>query len=174
MARPYLLYYLLTRYALWHCSDGLAPANYLIPFPGLSFPHHFLLFLPLHPTCQCDLASEGFLGNVSQLEEYCKDKGFHAWFETSAKENKGIDEAARCLVAKVWGLLCGLWLAWPLSAWDWSLLPVTNPVTNPVTYWKNSLKMASHSNSQNSQEAWGNAITHPHAVPTLSLGMGWN
>jgi len=38
---------------------------------------------------------------VSQLEEYCKDKGFHAWFETSAKENKGIDEAARCLVAKV-------------------------------------------------------------------------
>lgn len=50
---------------------------------------------------KCDLASEGFLGNVNQLDEYCKDKGFHAWFETSAKENLGIDEAARCLVAKI-------------------------------------------------------------------------
>ena len=50
---------------------------------------------------QCDLASEGFLGNVSQLDDYCKEKGFAGWFETSAKENIGIDEAARCLVAKV-------------------------------------------------------------------------
>ncbi len=50
---------------------------------------------------QCDLASEGFLGNVNQLDDYCRDKNFHAWFETSAKENLGIDEAARCLVAKV-------------------------------------------------------------------------
>lgn len=50
---------------------------------------------------QCDLVSETFLGNVSQLDEYCRDKGFHAWFETSAKDNTGIDEAARCLVAKV-------------------------------------------------------------------------
>ncbi len=50
---------------------------------------------------QCDLASEGFLGNVNQLEEYCRDKNFHAWFETSAKENIGIDEAARSLVGKV-------------------------------------------------------------------------
>ena len=50
---------------------------------------------------QCDLASEGFLGNVNQLDEYCRDKSFHAWFETSAKDNIGIDEAARSLVAKV-------------------------------------------------------------------------
>lgn len=50
---------------------------------------------------QCDLSSEGFLGNVSQLDDYCRDKGFAAWFETSAKENIGIDEAARRLVAKV-------------------------------------------------------------------------
>ena len=50
---------------------------------------------------KCDLASEGFLGNVSQLDDYCKDKGFVGWFETSAKENIGIDEAARCLVAKI-------------------------------------------------------------------------
>ena len=65
-------------------------------------PHHY------HVTCyvmchcmQCDLASEGFLGNINQLDEYCREKGFHAWFETSAKENIGIEEAARSLVAKV-------------------------------------------------------------------------
>ena len=34
------------------------------------------------------------------MDEYCQDKGFHAWFKTSAKEDIGIDEAARCLVAK--------------------------------------------------------------------------
>ncbi|XP_003388475.1 PREDICTED: ras-related protein Rab-32-like [Amphimedon queenslandica] len=50
---------------------------------------------------KCDLASEGFLGNVGQLDDYCKEKGFAGWFETSAKENIGIDEAARCLVAKI-------------------------------------------------------------------------
>lgn len=50
---------------------------------------------------KCDLANEGFLGNINQLDDYCREKGFHAWFETSAKENVGIDEAARCLVAKI-------------------------------------------------------------------------
>ena len=38
---------------------------------------------------------------MSQLDDYCKEKGFAGWFETSAKENIGIDEAARYLVAKV-------------------------------------------------------------------------
>ncbi|XP_065898299.1 ras-related protein Rab-32-like [Dysidea avara] len=50
---------------------------------------------------KCDLSSEGFLGNVNQLDDYCRDKGFHSWFQTSAKENIGIDEAARSLVAKI-------------------------------------------------------------------------
>ena len=50
---------------------------------------------------QCDLPSVGFLGNENQLDKYCQDKGFHAWFKTSAKENIGIEEAARCLTAKV-------------------------------------------------------------------------
>ncbi|CAI8024000.1 Ras-related protein Rab-32 [Geodia barretti] len=50
---------------------------------------------------KCDLASEGFLGNINQLDDYCREKGFHAWFETSAKENIGIEEAARSLVAKI-------------------------------------------------------------------------
>ena len=35
------------------------------------------------------------------MDEYCKDKGFIGWFETSAKENINIDEAARFLVTAV-------------------------------------------------------------------------
>ena len=50
---------------------------------------------------QCHLASEGFLGNMSQLDDYCKEKGFAGWFETSAEKNIGIDEAGQCLVTKV-------------------------------------------------------------------------
>lgn len=81
MASPSQQSYWLTRYPLscdWSCDT---------------------LFTPCF--IQCDLASEGFLGNINQLDEYCREKGFHAWFETSAKENIGIDEAARSLVAKV-------------------------------------------------------------------------
>ena len=39
--------------------------------------------------------------NTQQMDEYCKDKGFVQWFETSAKENINIDEAARALVTRV-------------------------------------------------------------------------
>ena len=35
------------------------------------------------------------------MNEYCAEKGFAGWFETSAKENIGIDEAASFLVNKV-------------------------------------------------------------------------
>lgn len=35
------------------------------------------------------------------MDEFCKEKGFAAWFETSAKENINIEEAARALVEKV-------------------------------------------------------------------------
>ncbi len=41
------------------------------------------------------------MNNSVQMCEFCRDKGFTSWFETSAKENINIDEAARCLVAKV-------------------------------------------------------------------------
>ena len=37
------------------------------------------------------------------MNEYCAEKGFAGWFETSAKENIGIDEAASSLVSKVGG-----------------------------------------------------------------------
>lgn len=37
----------------------------------------------------------------SKMDEYCKEKGFAGWFETSAKENINIEEAAKFLVNKV-------------------------------------------------------------------------
>ena len=46
------------------------------------------------------------MNNAQQMDDYCKEKGFTAWFETSAKENVGIDEAARCLVTKVSTCTC--------------------------------------------------------------------
>jgi Ras-related protein Rab-32 len=35
------------------------------------------------------------------MNEFCQQQGFSAWFETSAKENINIDEAANFLVSKV-------------------------------------------------------------------------
>ncbi|GFN91050.1 ras-related protein rab-32 [Plakobranchus ocellatus] len=35
------------------------------------------------------------------MDDFCKEKGFIGWYETSAKENINIDEAARFLVTKI-------------------------------------------------------------------------
>jgi len=35
------------------------------------------------------------------MKDYCQQHGFDAWFETSAKENINIEEAARFLIARV-------------------------------------------------------------------------
>jgi ribosomal protein S27AE len=50
---------------------------------------------------QCDQQKEGLANNPSKMDEYCKERGFAAWFETSAKENINIEDAANCLVSKV-------------------------------------------------------------------------
>ena len=39
------------------------------------------------------------------MDEYCKEKGFAGWFETSAKDNINIDDAAKFLVGTVSWLL---------------------------------------------------------------------
>lgn len=41
------------------------------------------------------------MNNTTQIDEFCKEKGFVGWFETSAKENINIDDAARFLVTQV-------------------------------------------------------------------------
>ncbi|KAK6168260.1 hypothetical protein SNE40_022123 [Patella caerulea] len=50
---------------------------------------------------KCDQAKEGLVNNTAQMDEFCKEKGFIGWYETSAKENINIDEAARFLVTKI-------------------------------------------------------------------------
>lgn len=50
---------------------------------------------------KCDQQKEGLVNNSCKMDEYCKDKGFISWFETSAKENINIDEAARVLVGNI-------------------------------------------------------------------------
>lgn len=50
---------------------------------------------------KCDQQKEGIVNTPSKMDEYCQENGYHAWFETSAKDNINIDEAARSLVEKV-------------------------------------------------------------------------
>ncbi|KAK7485653.1 hypothetical protein BaRGS_00023102 [Batillaria attramentaria] len=50
---------------------------------------------------KCDQAKEGLVNNTAQMDEFCKEKGFIGWYETSAKENINIDEAARFLVTRI-------------------------------------------------------------------------
>jgi len=45
---------------------------------------------------KCDLAEEPL--DKEMMDKFCKEHGFIAWFETSAKENINIDEAGHCLV----------------------------------------------------------------------------
>lgn len=56
---------------------------------------------------QCDQQKEGIINSPAKMDEYCREKGFAGWFETSAKENINIEEAARSLVHKV-SLCCEL------------------------------------------------------------------
>ncbi|XP_022915166.1 ras-related protein Rab-32 isoform X1 [Onthophagus taurus] len=50
---------------------------------------------------KCDQPKEGLVASPSRMDDYCREKGFTAWFETSAKENINIDDAARALVSKI-------------------------------------------------------------------------
>ncbi|XP_034179841.2 RAS oncogene family member Rab32 isoform X1 [Osmia lignaria lignaria] len=50
---------------------------------------------------KCDQQKEGLVNSPTKMDEYCKEKNFAGWFETSAKENINIEEAARFLVNKI-------------------------------------------------------------------------
>jgi GTPase SAR1 family protein len=48
---------------------------------------------------KCDLPNPAV--NKDQLDAFCKEHGFVCWFETSAKDNKNIEEAVKGLVANI-------------------------------------------------------------------------
>ncbi|XP_071566890.1 uncharacterized protein Rab32 isoform X5 [Temnothorax nylanderi] len=50
---------------------------------------------------KCDQQKEGLVNSPAKMDEYCKEKNFSGWFETSAKENINIEEAAKFLVNKI-------------------------------------------------------------------------
>jgi Ras-related protein Rab-32 len=50
---------------------------------------------------KCDLSKEGLVKNSAQMNAYCEEKGFAAWYETSAKENLNINTATEQLVQKI-------------------------------------------------------------------------
>ncbi|XP_034937461.1 ras and EF-hand domain-containing protein homolog isoform X3 [Chelonus insularis] len=50
---------------------------------------------------KCDQQKEGLVNSPGKMDDYCKEKNFAGWFETSAKENINIEEAARFLVNRI-------------------------------------------------------------------------
>ncbi|XP_032075067.1 ras-related protein Rab-38 isoform X2 [Thamnophis elegans] len=50
---------------------------------------------------KCDQGQELLVNNGFKMDQFCKDNGFVGWFETSAKDNINIEEAARCLVKHI-------------------------------------------------------------------------
>lgn len=50
---------------------------------------------------KCDQQKQGLVAISSKMDEYVKQNNFAGWYETSAKDNINIDEAAKALVAKI-------------------------------------------------------------------------
>ncbi|XP_045568936.1 ras-related protein Rab-38 [Salmo salar] len=50
---------------------------------------------------KCDHGREVLTNNGVKMDQFCKDNGFVGWFETSAKENTNISEAANFLVKHI-------------------------------------------------------------------------
>ncbi|XP_051966247.1 ras-related protein Rab-38 [Xyrauchen texanus] len=50
---------------------------------------------------KCDQGGDVLTNNGIKMEQFCEENGFVGWFETSAKENINIDEAAQCLVKHI-------------------------------------------------------------------------
>ncbi len=47
------------------------------------------------------MTKEGSAINAQEMDEFCKEKGFVKWFETSAKQNINIDTSTRFLMSEV-------------------------------------------------------------------------
>lgn len=50
---------------------------------------------------KCDQPKEGIVNKASEMDKFCEEKGFLGWYDTSAKENINIDDAAKFLVKKI-------------------------------------------------------------------------
>merc|ERR1711991_1013224 len=50
---------------------------------------------------KCDLNKDGLSRHKEDMDKFCAEHGFAGWFETSAKDNVGIDKAAKYLVQKI-------------------------------------------------------------------------
>ncbi|KAK1900098.1 Ras-related protein Rab-38 [Dissostichus eleginoides] len=50
---------------------------------------------------KCDQGRDVLTNNGIKMEQFCQENGFVGWYETSAKENINIDEAANCLVKHI-------------------------------------------------------------------------
>uniref|UniRef100_A0A8D8UX49 Ras-related protein Rab-32 n=1 Tax=Cacopsylla melanoneura TaxID=428564 RepID=A0A8D8UX49_9HEMI len=50
---------------------------------------------------KCDQPKEGIANNPNKIDEFIKENHFSGWFETSAKDNINIDDAAKMLVHKI-------------------------------------------------------------------------
>ncbi|CAO1360788.1 unnamed protein product [Diamesa serratosioi] len=50
---------------------------------------------------KCDQTKQGLVTTPAKMDEYVKEHGFTAWFETSAKDNINIEESAKALVSKI-------------------------------------------------------------------------
>ncbi|XP_046873440.1 ras-related protein Rab-38-like [Hypomesus transpacificus] len=50
---------------------------------------------------KCDQGRDVLTNNAIKMDQFCKDHGFVGWFETSAKENVNINEAANFLVKHI-------------------------------------------------------------------------
>ena len=58
-------------------------------------------FNPKISISKCDLNKEGLANNQAHMDEFCKEKGFIGWYETSAKENINVEQASKFLVSKI-------------------------------------------------------------------------
>jgi Ras-related protein Rab-32 len=47
------------------------------------------------------VAKEGLPKTARELDDFCELHGFAGWFETSAKENIGVDKAAKHLIQQI-------------------------------------------------------------------------
>ena len=92
--RKIISLYFKRRHLIIYKSFSVGNIEKSILFPAL--PSFFLPFL-----FQCDQPKEGMVNDSSKMDDYCEEKGFIGWFETSAKENINIDDAAKYLVQKV-------------------------------------------------------------------------